>query len=170
MVVESILIDDLGSHLDCIPEIARWQFDVWGRLTGAESYEQYIRMLEACANGSDIPAVLVALFDGILLGSASLVSCDMKIRPALTPWLAQLFVLPPYRQHGVGRSLVRALAARAKAIGYRRLYLFTSGDLPQYYERLRWITDEQVEYIGKKRTVMHLDICHASSSDIRSLS
>ena len=41
-----------------------------------------------------------------------------------TPWLAQLFVEPTRRRHGVGATLVRAVLRRAEDCGYRRVYLF----------------------------------------------
>jgi hypothetical protein len=58
----------------------------------------------------------------------------------------------------IGAALVRAAAARTKSLGFRRLYLYTSGDLPRYYERLGWVIDERVEYLGKERTLMHYDL------------
>lgn len=157
-MVAPLNIDDLRNHRDCIPEIARWQFDAWGSLTGADTYAGYIDLLEAAAQCSAVPSVLVALSEGRLLGSVNMVACDMKIRSALTPWLAQLFVLPFCRHQGVGRALVQATAAQTKRLGFPRLYLYTSGDLPQYYERLGWSIDERVAYLGKDRTVMHLKL------------
>ena len=153
-----MLIDDLHAHREYIPEIARWHFDQWGPLTGARTFEDYLFSLEEVASGSGVPSVLVAFRESTLLGSVSLVVCDMIIRPSLTPWLAQLFVLPSYRHQAVGAALVRAAAARAQKLGFPRLYLYTSGDVPPYYERLAWIIDEQVEYLGKVRTVMHYDL------------
>lgn len=111
--------------------MARWHFDQWGPLTGAKTYESYVGSLEEAAAASSIPSVLVAFLDSALLGSVSLVSCDLSIRPLLTPWLAQLFVLPDHRAKGVGAALVRAAADRAQNLGFRRLYLYTSGDLPR---------------------------------------
>jgi predicted N-acetyltransferase YhbS len=42
-----------------------------------------------------------------------------------TPWLAQLFVEPTRRRHGVGATLVRAVLRRAEDCGYRRIYLYS---------------------------------------------
>jgi predicted N-acetyltransferase YhbS len=85
------------------------------------------------------------LADGQLLGSANLVACDLPPRPELTPWLAQLFVEPNRRRHGVGAALVRAALERARQCGYRRFYLYTSGTLPQYYRRRGWREVERLE-------------------------
>jgi GNAT superfamily N-acetyltransferase len=148
-------IEELRLHRDWIPVIARWHFDQWGPLTGAQTFERYIGVLQECAEGSDVPSVLVAVLDGNVLGSASLVACDLSPRPSLTPWLAQVFVLSDYRHQGIGAALVRAAAARARNLGFPRLYLYTSGDLPRCYERLGWTIEEHVEYLGRRRAVMH---------------
>jgi putative ABC transport system substrate-binding protein len=52
-------------------------------------------------------------------------------RPALTAWLAQLFVKPTRQRAGVGAALVRAILDRARQCGYPRAYPYTSGTLPE---------------------------------------
>ncbi len=85
-------------------------------------------------------------------------TCDLPARPALTPWLAQLFVEPTQRKQGVGAALVRAVLRRAAESGYHRAYLFTSGTLPDYYARLGWQPVERIPYLGKERTVMDYEL------------
>src|SRR5262249_42594484 len=115
-----MLIEDLRFHADWISTIARWHFDQWGTLTRAQTFEGYVELLEAAAAGSGVPSVLVAFRDSILLGSVSLVACDMSIRPSLTPWLAMLFIAPEYRNQGIGAALVHAAQGRTQALGFRR--------------------------------------------------
>ena len=157
-LLSPVVIEDLQLRLEWIPLIARWHFDAWGTLTRAQTFERYVSLLEEAANGCGIPSLLVASENGALVGSVSLVASDMSIRRTLTPWLAQLFVTPEYRHQGIGAALVRAATSRARSLGFRWLYLYTSGDLPRYYERLEWIIDERVEYLGKERTVMRYDL------------
>jgi len=76
----------------------------------------------------------------------------------LTPWLAMLFVAPEYRDEGIGAALIRVVLGRTQALGFSRLNLYTSGDLPRYYEKLGWSIDERVQYLGKERTIMHYDL------------
>lgn len=149
-----MLIADLGEWPDCIPTLARWHFDYWGPLTGSATLDGYLDLLTGAAQSRTVPSVLIAVDGDHLLGSTSLVGCDLPERPALTPWLAQLFVEPTQRRHGVGAALVGAVLDRARACGYERAYLFTSGTLPQYYARLGWRTLERLPYLGKERTVM----------------
>jgi len=138
--------------------IARWHFEQWGPLTGSESKEKYQAALESGLLTNAIPSALVAYSGDELLGTVSLVPCDMNIRTELSPWLAQLFVLSNRRSRGIGSRLVASAVRRADALGFERLYLYTSGTLPIFYQRLGWTVRECVDYLGKERTVMQIDL------------
>lgn len=152
MVIEKL------SRSDWMTTLARWHFDQWGPLTGSNTVEAYVRFLDDAMRCKTTPSVLVAIMDGKLAGSANLLRCDMKIRNHLTPWLGQLFVAPSYRQRGIGTALISAVVTEAQRIGYDRLYLYTSGELPRFYARLGWSVHERVHYLGKERTVMQYNL------------
>ena len=59
---------------------------------------------------------------------------------------------------GCGNALVDASVAYAAELGFRRLYLYTSGTLPAYYASLGWKPIEALDYLGKMRTVMAFDL------------
>jgi predicted N-acetyltransferase YhbS len=149
-----VLITDLAELPESMATLARWHFEYWGPLTGADTLDGYRALLAQAARSRTVPSVLIAVGGDQLLGSANLVNCDLPPRAALTPWLAQLFVAPPHRRHGIGAALVAAVLDRARACGHARAYLFTSGTLPEYYARLGWRTVERLAYLGKERTVM----------------
>jgi GNAT superfamily N-acetyltransferase len=153
-----MVIEGLALHRDWITTLARWHFDQWGPLTGSNTIEEYVRFLDDATRCTIVPSVLVASLDGEPAGSATLLRCDMEIRNDLAPWLGQLFVAPAYRKRGIGAALVRAVAAEARRIGYDRLHLYTSGELPRFYERLGWSVRDRVHYLGKERVVMQYDI------------
>lgn len=155
-------IEHLGKFRHWIPTLAGWHFDYWGRLTGFDTLEEYTAALRRWSAGDDIPTVLIAANGGELLGSVNLLPSEMKSRPALTPWLAQLFVAPGARRGGVGAALVTAAIAHARRCGFSTLYLYTSGTLPRYYARRGWDELERVEYLGKERSVMQYAIDRAS--------
>ena len=153
-----MVIQDLGDNLSWLPTLARWHYDQWGPLTGASSFDGYAALLTAAAASRRVPSVLIAMADGELLGSANLVTFDLPLRPDLTPWLAQLFVESTRRRDGVGAALVRAVLLRAQQCGYARVYLYTSGTLPEYYGRLGWRVVERLTYLQRERTVMDYDV------------
>jgi len=152
------MISDLGDHLSWVPVLARWHYDQWGPLTGADSFDGYVALLTKAAESRAVPSVLVAVLKGELLGSANLVASDLPPRPELTPWLAQLFVAPTRRRAGVGAALVRAVLERARQCRHPRVYLYSSGTLPQYYSRLGWQIVERLAYLERERTVLVYDL------------
>jgi predicted N-acetyltransferase YhbS len=154
----SLVVEDLTLHPGWIGTIARWHFDEWGPLTGSESSEKYRASLECGLLTNAIPSALVAYSGDNLLGSVSLIACDMNIRTELSPWLAQLFVMPNQRSRGIGSLLVRSAVDRAQTLGFGRFYLYTSGNLPLFYQRLGWTVRERVDYLGKERTVMQIEL------------
>jgi GNAT superfamily N-acetyltransferase len=159
-----MVIEGLALRRDWITTIARWHFDQWGPLTGSNTIEEYTCFLDNATRPTTVPSVFVASLDEEPVGSATLLRCDMEIRNDLTPWLGQLFVASAYRKRGIGSALVRAVIAEARRIGYDRLFLYTSGELPRFYGRLGWFVHESVHYLGKERAVMHYDLAAQQSA------
>ena len=141
-----------------IAEIARRQFDQWGPLTDHPSAQAYQAFLLEAAGSQRLPRTLVAVSAGVLLGSVNLLAGERAIRSALTPWLGQLFVMEAARSRGVGSALVDAAAAYARRLGHGQLFLFTTGTLPDYYRRHGWVDVDEVEYLGRVRTIMRRDL------------
>lgn len=138
--------------------IAKLQFDFWGPLTGYSSADEYEQFLHKAARSTGLPTVLVAVHGETFLGSVNLLASEMATRPALSPWMAQLFVVNSERGRGVGNALVSASIDHAAELGFRRTYLYTSGKLPAYYASLGWRPIEEVEYLGKMRTIMTFEL------------
>ncbi|MCP3477492.1 GNAT family N-acetyltransferase [Bradyrhizobium sp. CCGUVB1N3] len=147
-------IEDLTVESGLPAIIAKLQFAFWGPLTGHSSAAEYEQFLCFAARSRQLPTVLVARCGEALLGSVNLLVHEMTIRPGLSPWMAQLFVPGAERSRGVGRALINASLVRAAELGFPRLYLYTSGTLPAYYAALGWKPIEELEYLGKMRTVM----------------
>ena len=152
--MSDLVIEPLPPASSWIAEIARLQFEHWGPLTGQPSREAYAEFLEAAATSADLPRTIVARHGETLLGSVNLVRVEMTIRPELVPWMGQLFVMPQARGSGTGERLCEAATAYAATLGFVWLHLFTSGTLPAYYRARGWRDVEEVEYLGKLRTVM----------------
>lgn len=149
-------IEDLSEHIELIPLLARWHFKQWGYLTGASTEADYKAVLFRNAAGPGLPLTLIAVNHDRLLGSANIVECDMDIRSDLKPWLAQLYVDSRERGRGIGSALVHAAVERSRNLGFGCLYLYTSGTLPSFYQRIGWARREVVHYKEKDRTVMEM--------------
>jgi len=151
---KTLIIEDIKDHRDFIPILADWHFREFGELCGAPSEEKYRDMLMLHIREDLIPSTFVATGEKGLIGSVSLVTCDMTIMPHLTPWMARLYIHPPFREQGSGSELVEA-AVQACQSSCSRLYLYASGDLIRFYTRLGWeIFEEDVFYGGSPQTIM----------------
>lgn len=141
-----------------LDQIVTDQFEYWGPLTGHSSPTLYKAFLTEAARSSTIPRTLLATTSRALLGSVNLLTQEMTIRPQFTPWLAQLFVTEGHRDKRVGVNLLDAAISYVGSLGYRQLFLFTSGTLPAYYRSRGWRDIEEVAYLGKQRTIMCFEI------------
>jgi N-acetylglutamate synthase-like GNAT family acetyltransferase len=140
-----------------VPTLARWHFDAFGPLNPASSLEKHQTFLKRTLQKGAIPTTLIAFSGNALVGSASLVKHDLQDVMELTPWLAAVYVAPAYRERGLGSALVRRMVEEAKALGYKRLHLFTP-DQEHFYAQLGWIKIEQMIYRGVDIVIMVIEM------------
>ena len=120
-------IAPIWRHEELIPVIAKWHWDEWGHADPTGSLESWTSGLQGRTAVDAIPTTYVALSDrGEPIGSVVLVEQDMDTHPELSPWLAGLYVLPAYRGRGLGTALARHATDRCIAMGFEKLYLYTS--------------------------------------------
>ena len=104
-------------------------------------------------NVDRMPVAFVALDDaGDIVGTASLIFDDLDGDPR-NPWLASVFVAPAERGKGIATALVGAVEAKARELGYGRLYLFTDA-AAALYAGLGWRVLERRDYRGEPIQVM----------------
>jgi N-acetylglutamate synthase-like GNAT family acetyltransferase len=150
----------LAEHPERIGELARLHQPQWQAAHPGWCISDWEKEFHRHAHSQDqrrsLPCTLLALDEnGMLLGSASLVEDDMNGTVALSPWLANVLVLPAARGQGVGAALMTAIEDRASAQGHRTLYLFTE-DQQALYERRGWQRREERLFEGKAVSLMQL--------------
>ena len=151
-------IENIKHHLDAIDTLSEAQFELWGPLTGRNTLEEYRYLLHLAAESESLPITLVAVENATVLGSVNVLENDLPLRPDIAPWLAQLFVFPDFRHRGAGALLIEGAIAEARKLNRPILYLYTSGTLPNYYEKLGWSRMEEIAYLGKRRVIMAYEI------------
>jgi GNAT superfamily N-acetyltransferase len=147
----------LADHPDFILPLARWHHQEWAYLRPDESIEARTERLRGCCGHKEIPTVVIAFNDRVLLGSAMLVAHDMDTRMDLSPWLAGVFVAPEQRRRGIGGALVQRVIEEAGGLGVQRLYLYTPS-AEEFYARRAWLLVERTNYHGANVVVMSLDV------------
>ena len=143
----------LADHQEFIPTLVRWHHKEWAYLRPGDSLEARVKRLRGACGRREIPTVVIAFADYMLLGSAMLIAHDMDTRMEWSPWLAGVFVAPDYRRQGIGIELVRRIVQDASALGVRQLYLYTPG-AEQFYSRHGWSVVERTNYRGADVVVM----------------
>jgi len=158
MITDSIKIERLAERPSCIPTLAMWTQKEWGRQTPDVTYEMRVSWFSQMVSATpSIPEAFVAIVDDAPVGMASIVEHDMQTRMELTPWLAAVYVVPAFRNQGIGSLLVREAMQEAAELGVSRLFLFTP-DRMSFYHRLGWREQEVVSYRGEQVTIMSYDI------------
>jgi len=148
-VVARTRIEQLGQRPDLLPTVAAWIYKEWWSGIAEETLESHTGKLGAHLTHDRIPVTLVASLEHRPVGTVTLLDHDVGTEqwPERSPWLAALYVVPAYRQRGIGAVLVNAAAAKATALGVGTLYLATTGR-EEFYARLGWeITDRADELV-----------------------
>lgn len=148
-----ISIEYLADRPECIPTLAHWFYEEWSSVRPGDSVEGRIALLKDRCSKGRIPLTMVAVSEGELLGSASLIEHDMDNRLELYPWLAGVFVAPARRRQGIGATLVRRIVAEADALRIIKLYLYTFKSTA-FYTDLGWVLLEPAVYRGKQVSIM----------------
>ena len=155
--MNSLVLDYLGNHPQYIPQIAQWHQDEWSHISPELTTETRIGIYSSYQNKADIPCCIIALQDGKLAGSASLVACDLETRPQTGPWLASLYVAPAFRRLGIASSLIEACLDNARQLRIPKIYLFTP-DQAAFYQKRGWQIIESSSLHGESIDIMSYDM------------
>ena len=147
---------NLRDKPELLETLARWHQGEWSQLNPGETLEQRIIRMQPFLNGKLISNTYVA-FDDVLYGSAAIVESDMESRPDLSPWLASVFVIPDYRNQGIGSALVRHVMQQAQQGRIEKLYLYTA-DREAFYNKLGWRRIDEENYHGHEVSIMEADL------------
>ena len=152
-----IVLAYLADHPDAIPTLAGWHHTEWGALVRDWTLDAAEAELRSHTARRALSTTLVALSNGVLVGSASLLEEDMPDFPPFSPWLASVFVEPGSRGLGIGGRLVAGVIEEARALGVERLFLFTT-EARGWYEARGWQVLQQIPCQGRAGVIMHLQL------------
>ncbi|WP_430461715.1 GNAT family N-acetyltransferase [Thalassolituus sp. LLYu03] len=126
---------DLNEQPQWLPVIARWHFDEWQALYPNETLDYFEADLKACLGAQTVPTTWLLMEGDQVLGTTSVLKSDLHTHTHLSPWVANVYIVPECRGQGLGRLLIGAVLKRLKAAGLGTVYLFTE-DQTRFYEGL----------------------------------
>jgi GNAT superfamily N-acetyltransferase len=137
---------------------AEWQhlYTQWNR-------DVALRELQSLNADGTIPLCLVAMGEGELLGTVSIVYDDLPGYEHLNPWVASLFVLQRHRGKKIGSRLVRAAERLLLRNRLAEAYLFTELARP-FFEKLGWHVIEQAKANGHPVFILRKYFSEAASA------
>lgn len=150
------IILNLRNKPELLETLAQWHQEEWSQLNPGETLEQRIIRMQPFLNDKPIPSMYIA-FDTVFSGSAAIVENDMDNRPDLSPWLASVFVIPEYRNQGIGSALVHHVMQQAQQSSIDKLYLYTP-DREAFYHKLGWRRIDTENYHGHEVSIMEADL------------
>jgi GNAT superfamily N-acetyltransferase len=135
-------ISDLRQRPEFFDIVADRIWQAWWKPNGYPR-EHITAGLAENMKDTPIPLALVAHDGSAFLGTASVIASDLAERPALTPWVAAVWVEERARSHGVGAALVEQATQASFALGFARTYLCARARMTGFYERLGWTLIER---------------------------
>ena len=145
----------LADHVDAIPIISEWYFEVWGHLLQGDSIERTRDRIEDYLNRDKIPFILVATNDNDLVGAAQLKYREMaEMFPDREHWLGGVYVAANHRGQDYGSQIVEQIVKMAPRYGVETLHLQTEALDGGLYARLGWTPCTQVTNHGLDVLVM----------------
>jgi len=115
-------ISYLAEHPDAVATLAAWFKHEWPDYFSDRTVDDVAEIFRNRRNTDRIPMALVALEDGHLLGTISIVDESIATHTHVGPWLAGLYVDERNRGQGVGRALLRGAIAEARSLEVPVLY------------------------------------------------
>jgi GNAT superfamily N-acetyltransferase len=150
---EKVVISYLADRPELVSGLIPGLLEHWADLLPEMTWELREARFREHANRDVLPIAWIAHEGAQAAGTASLRVSDLEGREELTPWLGGVFVRREFRGRGIASALCRAVEARARALRFERLYLFTS-DQESLYHRLGWEPMERVAWRGRACQLM----------------
>ncbi len=142
---------------ELLPLVAHWLHEAFYREAGF-SYEGTLAEISRPTAAIGPPQYFVLLRDEQPVGTATLDDADLDERPELTPWLANVVVVPEARGQGHVHRLIGAVEAACRVAGVATVWLHTQ-TAERVYARGGWVTVETVDRVGKSAvTLMRRDL------------
>ena len=144
------------------PLLAYWSYNNW-YLARNIPFNLVLNDYKKRARIDCPPISFIAFWGELPVGMISLKKTDMANREDLTPWLSALYVVPEYREKGIGTQLINTVLDTGLKIKYQRIFLFIDSRymdmLEKFYARRGWIfLDEETDSDGNRTKILFYEL------------
>ena len=129
-----LAIAPLHHYPACASILACWAYQEWYKDRPLD-FSVVLHAYRERARHASLPQSFVALADSQPVGMATLKLDDLRSCADINPWFSSLYVVPVFRNRGIGAALIQGLLARARELGYKDLHLFLGQRDPERLER-----------------------------------
>ena len=155
-------IDYLSNNREFALLLAELCAAEWQHLYAGWNREVALGELQSQNANGTIPLCLVAMEQGELLGTVSIIYDDLPGYEHFNPWVASLFVLQRHRGKKIGSRLVRAAERLLIKNRVAEAYLFTES-AGAFFEKLGWQVMEQAKANGYPVFILQKHFSEAGS-------
>ena len=127
-------VQQLSECLQHLEAVGNWIFHQWWSRR-CDSAEVVLAWLRTHTPKDKVPYTVVALVEGIPVGSCSVIQNDCVHRPQYSPWVAAVFVKPEMRHRGIASAMLQEAAAIAGRADVKGLYIDCLGATAPVYEK-----------------------------------
>ena len=135
-------IEFLAEHPESIPLLVDLYETEWAPYYGADGPGDALADLTARCNRDEIPAGIVAVENGEIVGTAAL---DTDVATGLTPSVVGLLVRPSHRRRGVATALLQGAESLAGTLGLGHIFVSTA-DLGDLLVRMGWRFHDEARF------------------------
>jgi GNAT superfamily N-acetyltransferase len=151
--LSALKLSYLADHPQFVPIVAEWVHNEWGQQETDATIGTSISNLQSQLNTGIPPVALVMLRKGIPIACSSIKIRELAAFSQYTYWLGSVYVLPEFRNQGIGALVVENSSRIASELGIRELFLYTHSH-ENFYSHLGFSVVEQPYYQDREIVIM----------------
>ena len=157
--IQIVPLDECGQYAAIC---AHWSYGQWFAQRDI-SFDINLLTYKERAASKALPRVFVICVDSFPVGMVSIKENDMRSRSDLSPWLSALYIMPEYRNRGLGERLIEHAREHIRQLGAAAIHLFidvlNETNLAAYYEKLGWVfVGESLDNDGFNAKIYRFDL------------
>lgn len=148
MTISTALLIDHKDAIEPLAALFESEWPDWYNARGASARTDLSERMRR----DGLPLGIVALEDGLVLGTCALTASSGGLVTERSPWVGGLVVMPQVRRQGVAKAMLGRAKAEARRLGHRRLYALTA-DAVHLFERENWTATDVILMSGEPHRI-----------------